>query len=157
MKSLRLNLTQAEQNLIAAKGRFRTNAKMSPDAPRWYEGVSQIQRPNDLPIYNTTGLVNYQGTLDISQPLPTGGALSLVSRAYHQDVSTFRTDLDSSLKRSEVLSSVSLRFSQSLLPPNELRIGLQRANLNFERASKYCRRDELDLVYQVTQSFFALY
>ncbi len=157
MKSLRLSLAQAEQNLIAAKGRFRTNAQMSFDTPNWYESVSQIQRPDDLPIYNTTGLINYQGTLNISQPLPTGGALSLVSRGYHQDVSTFRTDLDSTLKRSEILSSVSLRFSQSLFTPNDLRIGLRRANLGFERATKYYRRNELDVVYRVTQSFFDLY
>jgi len=157
MKSLRLSLAQAEQNLIAAKGRFRTNAQLSLNTPRWYESVSQIQRPDDLPIYNTTGLINYQGTLNISQPLPTGGALSLESRAYHQDVSTFRTDLDSSLKRSEILSSVSLNFSQDLFTPNGLRLGLRRANLNFERTTKYYRRNELDLVYQVTQSFFALY
>ena len=55
MKRLRLLTIQAEENLSAAKGRFKTNASMSMDVPYWRESVVEIPVENGLPVYNTTG------------------------------------------------------------------------------------------------------
>ena len=157
MKSLRLSLAQSEQNLIAARGRFKTNADLSIEAPNWNETVSEIAVAGSLPVFNTTGFTRYQGTFDINQPLPTDGKFTLRSQAYHRDVSTYRQDLDDDIKRSEVYSSVSLRFTQPLFAINQLKLGLKNANLSYERTTQRFRRSELDIVYNVTQSFFALY
>jgi outer membrane protein len=157
MKSLRLAIVSAKENLDAARGRFKTNANMRFDIPSWSESVSEIPVQDALPVFNTTGRLRYQGILDINQPLPTDGKFTLRSQIYHRDVSTFREDLDEDIKRKEVYNSISLRFSQPLFTINRLKLGLKNADLNFERTSKRFKRSELDIVYFVTQSFFTLY
>ncbi len=157
MKSLRLSLNQAAQNLIAAKGRFKTNADLSMEAPNWNETVSEIQVPGALPVFNTTGYTRFLGTLDINQPLPTDGALILRGQSYHRDVSTYLQEQDEDVSRSEIYNSISLRFQQPLFAINQLKLGLKNANLSYERTSQRFRRSELDIVYNVTRSFFDFY
>lgn len=157
MKSLRLSLNQASQNLIAAKGRFKTNADLSLEAPNWNETVSEIQVPGALPVFNTTGYTRFLGTLDINQPLPTDGALTLRGQSYHRDVSTYLQESDEDVSRSEIYNSISLRFRQPLFAINQLKLGLKNANLSYERTFQRFRRSELDIVYNVTRSFFDFY
>ena len=157
MKSLRLSIVQAKENLNAAKGRFKTNADLSLDVPNWSESVSEIQVQNALPVFNTTGNIRYQAVLDINQPLPTDGVFTLRSQVYHRDVSTFRIDLDKDIKRRDMYTSISLRFRQPLFTINRLKLNLKNANLNYERTSRRYKRSELDILYSVTQSFFSLY
>jgi outer membrane protein TolC len=157
MKSLRLSLAQAEQNLIAAKGRFKTNADLAIETPNWNETVSEIAVPGALPVFNTTGFTRYQGTLDINQPLPTDGAITLRGQSYHRDVSTYLQESKEDVSRSEIYNSVSLRFNQPLFAINQLKLGLKNANLSYERTFQRYRRSELDIVYLVTRSFFDLY
>lgn len=157
MKSLRLSIIQAKENLNAAKGRFKTNADLSLDVPSWSESVSEIPVQNALPVFNTTGFLRYQAVLDVNQPLPTDGVFTLRSQVYHRDVSTFRIDLDKDIKRRDMYTSISLRFRQPLFTINRLKLGLKNANLNYERTSRRFKRSELDIVYNVTQSFFSLY
>ena len=157
MKSLRLSLNQAAQNLIAAKGRFKTNADLSLEAPNWNETVSEIQVPGALPVFNTTGYTRFLGTLDINQPLPTDGAFTLRGQSYHRDVSTYLQEQDEDVSRSEIYNSISLRFKQPLFAINQLKLGLKNANLSYERTFQRFRRSELDIVYSVTRSFFDYY
>ncbi len=157
MKTLRLQLIEAEQNLRAAKGRFRTQVELNFDMPDWQESVSLIQVPNELPVYNTTGQLYFEGTLGITQPLPTDGRISLLSRARHSDVSTYIATEDDFLKRKDVLSSVTLQLEQPIFAINELQLNLRRANLNYELASNRNTQEQLELVYNVTAGFFALF
>ncbi len=157
IKSLRLSVIQSQQNLIAARGRFKTNASLSLNTPNWNETVSEIPISGQLPVYETTGDIRYQGTLNISQPLPTDGRLTLSGQAYHREYSTYQYDLDAWTKWSKMVSSVSLRFTQPLFTVNALKLGLTTANLNFERTQNVFRRSELDIVYSVTRAFFNFY
>ena len=157
MKTLRLQTVQATEGLIAAKGRFKTNAQLYMSTPSWEESVSQIQIQDALPVYNTTGEFMYRGILDINQPLPTDGTFTLRSRVYHRDVSTFREDLGSDIERKEMYTSLSLNFTQPLFTMNTLKTGLKRANLQYERTSRYYKRSELNNVYDVTRWFFIVY
>ena len=43
MKTLRLSLVQAEENLHAAKGRFKTNADVRFDMPSWSESAVNVE------------------------------------------------------------------------------------------------------------------
>lgn len=157
IKSLRLNLNQAEQNLLAAKGRFKTSAELSLDLPNWSENVSEIPVQNALPVFNTTGSLRYQSILDINQPLPTDGRFTLRGQVYHRDVSTFRPTFADNIERRDMYTSISLRFQQPLFTLNRLKLGLLNANLNYERTEKRYNRSELNIIYQVTQTFFELY
>ena len=157
MKSLRLNLMRSEQNLIAAKGRFKTNVEASMQVPNWQENVSEIPVPGELPVFNTTGSLRYQGMLDIIQPTPIDGRLTLRSMAYHRDVSTYRASLEQETTRKDMYGSISLRYHQPLFTINRLKLGLQTANLSYERTEQRYRRSQLDVVYLVTQTFFETY
>ncbi|MBN2410627.1 TolC family protein [candidate division KSB1 bacterium] len=157
MKSLRLTLTGAEQGLVAAKGRFKTNADVSLQLPNWAESVTSIPVQDALPVFNTTGEIQYYGQLNINQPLPTDGYIRLRSTTYHRDVSTFRADLNDDLKRKDVYTSLSLQFNQPLFTINNLKLGLQQADLNYELASRRFNQRELQLIYSVTAGFFDLY
>jgi outer membrane protein len=157
MKSLRLQLTQAGENLSAAKGRFRTNASLNMSIPYWSEEVNEIPVQNALPVFNTTGTLRYEGTFEIRQPLPTDGTFWLSSHAYHRDVSTYLSEVSSNIKRRDFYSSISLHFEQPIFTMNKLQTGLKRANLNYERSARRFKQSELALVYDVTDAFFRLY
>ena len=74
-KDLELSLVQAEQNVQAAKRRFKTKSEMDLSIPRFGENVQGVQsNPGDLPEYGTYGELEWRGSLGISQPLPTDQA-----------------------------------------------------------------------------------
>ncbi|MCD6307860.1 MAG: TolC family protein, partial [Candidatus Latescibacteria bacterium] len=157
MKSHRLSLIQAEQNNLAARYRFRTNVDMNFSTPSWNENVREVQVPNGLPVYNSLGTLRYQGQIDINQPLPTDGTITLRSRLYQSQESNYFAETDNTLKRKDFVSSLSIRLNQPLFTYNRIKTNLRRAELNYERTSLSLTRNELDVIYTVTNSFFSLY
>ncbi|MFC1606705.1 TolC family protein [Candidatus Latescibacterota bacterium] len=157
MKSLRLMLTQSEQNYLAAKYRFRTQIDLDLDVPAWSERISAVQVPNSIPVYNRNGTMRMQGELDIRQPLPTDGFLSLRTQMYQTNEFTDLATTNNTIEGKTFFSSMGLVFNQPLFTYNALKTGLKRTELSYERASKQLTRSQLDVVYNVTQSFFSLY
>ncbi|NUO78691.1 TolC family protein [candidate division KSB1 bacterium] len=157
VKSLGLSLEAARQNLQARKGNFKTNAQLRLDSPNLTEQLLAVEVANGLPSYTTRGTLRFNGALDINQPLPTNGVFTLTGQAYQQNVSTFIQNEDSKLKRKDFLTSIGLRLSQPLFTINTLKLGYEEANLNYDRTSGQIRRNELEVVYSVTQAFFQLY
>jgi len=153
----RLILLGAEQNVIAAKGRFKTHVDLTLDSPDFEEQVQPFRIPNELPFYNTTGSLRWQSQLQITQPLPTNGSFSLSSNIYQVRESVFKDQLDVVEKAKRFYSAFRLEFRQPLFVPNTLKLGMERANLQHEQAQREFTRTELDVVYWVTQSFYGLY
>ncbi|MBW7995711.1 MAG: TolC family protein [Candidatus Glassbacteria bacterium] len=153
----RLNLIRAEQLVKASKGRFRTQITMQLNAPDFQESVQPFRIPNEVPYYNTTGRLRWQSRLTITQPLPTDGRISLNSNLYQTRESVFRDQLNTTDKDKRFYTSLRLELRQPLFVPNTLKLGLERANLQHELAQRDFTRTELDVVYQVTESFFNLY
>jgi len=156
-RSLRLQLQRAEQNRVAARGRFKTSADLVLEAPNLSEQVQDIRLPNELPRYNTVGTLQWRGRLRISQPLPTNGSISLSSDMYHRRESVFLDQLNRTDRDKRFLSSFRLEFQQPLLVPNSLKLNLERANLRLEQAQRQFTRTQLDVVYNVTQAFYNFY
>lgn len=157
MKSLRLQVIQAEQNRNAAKYRFRTQIDLNLDVPDWSERVQSVEVPNALPVYNSYGTLRYEGQLEIRQPLPTDGDITLRTQMYHSDESTYLADQDEDIDRKDFYTSIRLQLNQPLFTYNQLKTGLKSAELRYDRSSKRFNRMELDLMYDVSQSFFNLY
>ncbi len=156
MKLLKLDVVQARENLTAAKGRFRTQASLDFNLPSFTEQLSPVEQGYGFTVYKTRGLYRYQGNLSITQPLPTNGQLRLSSTAYHLKESFLTlTNTDTLTRR--FATSLSLSFSQPLFTVNNLKYGLKRATLNFERVSKLFSRRELDIIYEVTTEFYNFY
>lgn len=156
MKALKLSVIRAREDLTAARGRFYTNANMDFVLPNYTERLSSVQQGYGFSVYNTRGLYEYRGNLNIIQPLPTNGEFRLSSSAYQTSESYLTAaGVDTSIKRFQ--TSVSLEFSQPLFTVNSLKFGLKRAKLYYERTSKRYSRYELDIIYEVTTQFFTLY
>lgn len=153
----RLILLGAQQNVVAQKGRFKTQVNLTLNSPDFQEQVQAIPLPDELPIYNTTGTLRWQSQMRITQPLPTNGSISLRSELYQIRESVFKDQLDITEKEKRFYSSFRLIFNQPLFVPNDLKLGMERANLEHERAQREFTRTELDVVYRVTASFFDLY
>ncbi|MBN1294268.1 MAG: TolC family protein [Candidatus Latescibacteria bacterium] len=157
MKSLRLTLTQSEESYNASRFRFRTQVDMELDVPSWSERIDPVRAPNELPVYNRLGSKQFSSELNIRQPLPTDGYLGLRSTLYQTNEFTDLAASDSRIKGKTFYSSFGLVFNQPLFTYNTLKTGLKRTELSYERASHRLKRSQLDLVYNVTQSFFSLY
>ncbi|MFA6470442.1 MAG: TolC family protein [Candidatus Latescibacterota bacterium] len=157
MKQLRLQLVQAEQNLISARNSFRTNIKMALDSPIWSEQVSSVQVANSLPVYNSTGSMQYHGGLTVKQPLPTDGTITFTSNLTHSNVSTYLTTSDNTLKRADFLSSFRVQLNQPLFTLNRIQLNLKNAQLGYEQTFRQRTRQQLDVIYNVTASFYELY
>ncbi|MDP2982437.1 MAG: TolC family protein [Candidatus Latescibacter sp.] len=157
MKQLRLQLTQAEQNLISARNSFRTNVRMALDSPIWSEQVSAVQVANALPVYNSTGSLQYHGGLTIRQPLPTDGTVTFTSNLTQSNVSTYLTQTQNTLKRADFISSFRLQLNQPLFTLNRIQLNLKNAQLGYELTFRQRTRQQLDVIYNVTSSFYDFY
>ena len=155
MQNISLNLESTRQNQIARKGAFKTSANLSLLAPDIAETFSPDDDPKGFTIYNSRGRTLYMGALEIKQPLPTNGSFTLSTRL-SQNLSSIRDAADKvQVKRFN--TSTTLNFQQPLFTPNTLKLGLERANLSFESSNLQLQRTRLDIIYQVTQSFYSYY
>ncbi len=152
-----LTLIQAEQRVKASKGRFRTRINMRLNAPNFAESVSSQRLPDQNPYYNTTGSIRWQNWLTITQPLPTDGTISLRSNLYQSRESVYRDQLEITDKDKRFYTSLTLSLNQPLFVPNNLKLSLERANLNHEQAQRNYTRSQLDVTYNVTEAFYSLY
>ena len=98
MKSLRLTLTQSEEDYNASRYQFRTQVDMELDVPSWSESIDAVRAPNTLPVYNRTGTKQFSSQLNIRQPLPTDGYLGLRSTLYQRNEFTDLSESDSRIK-----------------------------------------------------------
>lgn len=153
-RTQRLVLLQAEQELVAARGRFRTRLDLELDAPDYNESVSPVNQPGQLPVYSTYGSSEWRAGLTLTQPLPTNGRFGLTGMVRHR-TNTVVSDLDAAEARSRtMINNYRLDFVQPLFVPNALSLSLERARLNFEDSRRRFTVAQLDIVYDVTAEFY---
>ena len=137
---------------------FKPRMDFSLYAPSWTENVSPIQRVDGLPVYNSIGSMQYSGNLKFTYTLPTGGNLALNSMLYRDNLKTVLALQDyETLRIRKAQSSFSLSFEQPILTGNQLKESLEEARLQYEKMSNEFSRRRLDIIYQVTESFYAVY
>lgn len=162
IKQLRESINWAEWNLWAAKAGYRTSIESHIYTPVYEEGYRLVDVVDGTPVAKQFGSQQVRGVLDLRQPMPWipfGGAdMTLRSEAYRLDSwtpSTTNPDVD--IKSSKFYTSLSLIVNKPLFTINETALNLKRAKLSYERRSRAFKRSELDLVFQVTQTFYQLY
>lgn len=153
---LDLSLARAEHDVGAAKGRFGTRADMQLALPELEEGVQRVQVPGDLPRYDSYGSTEMSATLAVSQPLPTDGVVSLSGHLYQQDDSYFNTITEQTEEQRTFFNSYEISLRQPLFTPNELKLGLENAEISHRLARRAYQRGQLNLSYEVTAVFFQL-
>jgi outer membrane protein len=162
IKQLEQSMFWARQNLKAARAGYRSNAEFRFYLPAYDEGYKLIEQVEGTPIAKKSKSLQVRGVMDLIQPLPWlplgGGDLTFRSEAFQLNSwdPSYSGDV-TELKSNQFFSSLSLIFNKPLLTINNLSLGLRRAELAYERQVRVYKRSELDLIYQVKNSFYQLY
>lgn len=150
MLSLKQDLKIAEYNLKSATSKFKTHVDLNLTTPQYTETVRQFEDTTGISFYPVKQL-NYSGSLVINQSLPTDGNIYI--RSGLSDYDDFNGN--------ERLFNMNTRLGltqpiDALYGYNSIKSSYKQATLAYERSSKQLKREELNLVYNVTNVFFNL-
>ncbi len=141
----------ARYQLNSARNRFKTQINFTAQLPNYSETISSLQDSTGL-HYFPLKQANFSGNLQISQPLPTDGNIYLATGIYHvQDY--FRHEQSFRLNTRIGLEQP----IEAFYAYNRLQSALKLARLNYDLSKKRLLRAQLDLEYQVAQTFYNLY
>jgi len=153
---LDLSLSRAGHDVSAAKGRFRTHADLQLELPELVEGVQRVQVPGSLPRYDSYGSREASATLALNQPLPTDGEISLSGHLYQQEDTFYDPVNEQTSDQSTFFNSYEISLTQPLFTPNDLKLGLETAEISHRLARRSFQRGQLNLSYEVTAIFYQL-
>lgn len=140
------------------KAMFKPRLDFQTFLPILTENVSAIPRPDGLPVYNSTGFLRYGGDVSFKYILPSGGNLSLDTSLYREDLKTVLASASNlELTTDQAQTSISLNFRHPIFTKNLLRENLEEARYNYETASSQFTRQQMDIIYHVTEAFYTLY
>lgn len=151
MLRLREDLTIAEHNLKSATSRLKTHIDMTLSSPQYTETIESWKDTTGITFYYPIKELGYASTLTINQPLPTDGNIFI------QNSLSSGENLDNKFRSSRLRSRIG--FNQplsSFYAYNSIKSTLKRAELDYERSSKQFKREELNLVYQVSSTYYNL-
>ena len=150
MKYLVQDFKIAEYNLKSATSRFKTHINMNFVLPEYTETVRTFEDSTGITFYPIKQL-QYQTNLTINQPLPTDGNVYVRTGLANYD------DFFSHYRSSYL--STRFGFTQpidALYGYNSIKSSLKQSQLAYERSSKQLKREELNLVYDISNSFYNL-
>lgn len=150
MKNLVQDFKIAEYNLKAATSSLKTHIDLRFVAPDFNRTVKDFKTDTSITYYSSQWL-NYGGNLIINQPLITGGNVYIRSGVSNTD--------DYSLKVRNPSLFTSLGIEQpltALYGYNKVKSNLKIAKLNYESSKKSLKREELNIIYQVSNAFYSL-
>ncbi|MPQ49258.1 hypothetical protein GCQ56_19840 [Marinifilum sp. N1E240] len=151
IRMLSESLKGAEYNLKAATSSFKTHVTLDMELPNYSERITSYQDSIGLTYFSDKQL-SYSTNLTINQPLPTDGNLFIQSGIFNTD------DYDQDEKIMQMTTR--LGFSQpiqSLYMYNKIKTDYERAKTNYELTGKRLKRNELDIIYQVSETFYRLH
>lgn len=150
MLRLREETEIAAQNLKATLAAQRTRIDLTLTLPNYTETIQEFNESGGVTYSPIRHLVNYAG-LSISQPLPTDGRIYV--RTGMNNLNDYNTD------KRFMNFTTRIGLSQpihALWGYNSNRSAVKSARLAFEQSSKSLKREELNLVYQVSSAYYNL-
>ncbi|MBT3243675.1 MAG: TolC family protein [Bacteroidetes bacterium] len=150
MLSLMRQVDVASYNLKATNSRFKTRVSMNVTLPQYNETINKYEDSLGITFYPIRQ--SYMSTsLSISQPLPTDGSLSITSGIVNY------TDYYADNRNAQVSTSIGLSQPiEALFGVNNMKLSMKQAKLSYDMTMKRLKRQKLDLVYIVSQSFYNL-
>lgn len=140
----------AENDLKATTALLRTNVNMNFTIPQFTETIREWEDSTGISFFAVKTLRG-TGRLNISQPLPTDGTITLSTGL--SSINDYNTDKRATTFNTRIGLSQPLN---SFWGYNTIRSDLKRARLNYERTNKELKREELDLIYVVSSSYYSL-
>jgi len=150
MLILKQSLQKASFDLKAATSSFKTHVNMDFILPQYTETVRQFEDSTGISYYpvRQNQVTSY---LTVNQPLPTDGYL------YIRSGIESLADFYAKDRNAQISSSLGLRQPiAAFFGYNQIQLGYKQAKLAYDLSSKQLKRAELDLVYNVSQTFFTL-
>lgn len=150
MQVLNQRLQAASYNLKATTSQLKTHASLDLTLPQYTETVKQWEDSTGISFYPVRqNMMN--GYLTLNQPLPTDGSLYIRTGAQNF-IDYYANDRNTQLN-----SSIGLRQPiEAFFGFNNIRMNYKQAKLAYELTMKSLKREELNLVYDVSQNFFNL-
>jgi outer membrane protein TolC len=157
-------MQSATQRYVSAKKSFEaqslitgTTVDLSLRLPDYNESLTNQFNPlsqrYEFYQLQTTYL---RSDLSVNQPIVlSGGTLSLSGDFFKRNQITGSAGASDELK--DYFSNFQLQLQQPLLSANTLRIGRDQARLREGQSSSSFRKDQLDVVFNVTDAFYAAY
>ena len=150
MLILQQSLKKASFDLKAATSSFKTHVDLDFILPQYTETIRQFEDSSGISFYPVRqNLIN--SYLTINQPLPTDGSLFIRS-GVQSYVDYYARD-----RNAQISSSIGLRQPiAAFFGYNQIKLGYKQAKLAYDLSLKQLKREELNLVYDVSQTFFTL-
>lgn len=150
MLSLKQDLKIAEYNLKSATSRFKTHIDLDLTTPNYTETIRQFEDSTGITFYSVRQSI-YSSNLNINQPLPTDGYIYMRSGLastddYNDDTRWLRTNTRIGLSQP----------IDALYGYNNIKSAFKTAELQYEQSQKRLKREELNLVYSVSNAFYRL-
>lgn len=150
MQSLKEDIKIAEYNLKWATSKLRTKINMEFNLPDYQETIQQWEDSTGVSFYPKKQL-KLGSRLTIDQPLPTDGKIYL-----NAGLSTFN-DFHNNARSSSMNTIIGLSQPVDIIYGySSIRTALKNAKLNYEQSNKSLKRAELELVTNVSTSYYQL-
>jgi outer membrane protein TolC len=147
---LQQRLKQASYDLKAVTSSFKTHVYMDFVLPRYTETIRQWEDSTGISFYpvRQNQMNSY---LTINQPLPTDGSLYIRS-----GIQNF-VDYNAEDRNAQISSMIGLNQPiAAFFGYNQIRLGYKQAKLAYDLSVKQLKREELNLIYDISQTFFTL-
>lgn len=151
MLRLKQSIKIAEYNLKSATSKFKTQIDMDLVVPNIDRSITPNTNDQGITTLQKTNSATNSSTLNITQPLPTDGNISIKSYISNQD------DYQNDKRFSQLFTSLQLTQPiNSLFGYNNIKAQYKQAMLAYEQSQKSMKREELNLTYSVTDAFFRM-
>ena len=143
---------------LYTKADFKPMLDFNLFTPSWNESLKSVEQVDGLPVYNSVGSMQMGGDLSFTYVLPTGGNFAFSSKMYWENYSTKLSQKDNEeLERDQVYSRLALSFNQPIFTANRLKENMKVAQLDYQKSTCYFTRVQMDIVYNVANSFYQVY
>lgn len=150
MLVLQQRLNRAAFDLKAATSSYKTHVNMDFVLPRYTETVRQWEDSLGVSFYSVKQN-QMNGYLNIIQPLPTDGYLSVSSGL--QNIIDYNYDN----RLTQLTTSIGFRQPiEAFYGYNNIKLAYKQAKLTYESTLRQLKRAELDVVYEVSSIFYNL-
>ena len=150
MLVLQQRLERASYDLKSATSKLRTHVSADLIIPSYSETIRQWEDSTGVSFYPVKKN-EMSGYLTVSQPLPTDGSLYI--RSGLSNVADFYADD----RAAQMISSIGFRQPiDAFYGYNYIKNSYKQAQLSYDLSLKQLKREELNLVYDVSQVFYYL-
>ena len=154
IKTAENTLLNSQKNLEATRLGLMTSVNMEFDLPSYSRSLSsQFNSATGSQQFYQMENKTVEGRLYVTQPLIfSNGTVSIVGSLFGRD----QLDAAGSTAR-DYYSNLSFRLTQPLFTFNNQKANLQKAEINLEKTQRNYSRTKMDIIYNVTASFYDLY